>query len=243
MFYKGKSLILDDVTIPFARLGKLNWIINGVKYDSTLEQIIERSRMQLTPKAGPAIIGHGDAHNGNIFVDHDATTGGRKLVMFDPAFAGKHDPLLDITKPLFHNLFARWMYFPEQVQNEFQLTYELRSDAIVIEHTYKISQLRVRLLELKINLLLKPIIKHLSEKQLLANDWQAYLRSALFCCPFLTVNLFSASVPGGTLAERYSPTIKLLALSMAVEFGSLSHAGVSFLSDIIDNQIFETSAV
>ena len=41
----------------------------------------------------------------------------------------------------------------------------------------------------------------------------------------LTVNLFAPFAPGGTLAERYTLPIRLLALSMAMELGCESQSG------------------
>jgi hypothetical protein len=80
-----------------------------------------------------------------------------------------------------------------------------------------------------------PTLEFLHKKNLLANNWSSYLRAALFCCPFLTVNLLAPHSANGTLAERYNLPIKLLGLAMAVEFGANTHAGSSPLSDLIDN--------
>lgn len=81
---------------------------------------------------------------------------------------------------------------------------------------------------------LKPTLALLKERKLLDDNWRSFMRSALFCCPFLTVNLLSKYVPNGTLSERYQPAIKLLGLAMAVEFGAEIHTSTSPLSEIID---------
>ena len=249
LFYKGKTLPLHEGEISFDKLSTMRWQINGVSYNSTLHDIVGLARELLAPKDGPAVIGHGDAHNGNIFVNMDLDSGAPlqssntatgpgnaspKLVMFDPAFAGEHDPLLDITKPLFHNHFARWMYFPEQVDKEFDLSYSLQGDQISIEHSYAVSSLRKQLLRIKIKEVVKPLIAHLHGKKMLDGDWRRYLRCAMFCCPFLTVNLLAPAVAGGTLSERYSLTIKLLALSMAVELGCENRTGSNQFAELID---------
>lgn len=276
LFYKGKVLRLDHDELKFDELAGKRWIINGVRYDDTLAQIVERSRTLLSSPPDLVVIGHGDAHNGNIFVDLEQGA----LQMFDPAFAGWHHPLLDLTKPLFHNIFARWMYFPEQVKNEFSLSCSIGKDEVVIEHDFFPSQLRLAHFEAKKEQLLVPTMRLLRESAprgaspannaargtspannaagglSSANNaaggtapadsyqghgrgrWVEYLRSSLFCCPFLTVNLFAPQVPDGTLSERYSLPIKLLGLSMAVSFGSLTHSGEDRLSSMIDN-IFE----
>jgi hypothetical protein len=249
LFYKNKTLPLAEGEISFSKLSTMRWQINGVSYSSTLQEIVDLARVLLAPADGPAVIGHGDAHNGNIFVNMDLDSGaplqskntaigpgsaGPKLVMFDPAFAGEHDPLLDITKPLFHNHFARWMYFPEQVDKEFDLSYSLQGDQISIEHSYAISPLRKQLLRIKIKEVVKPLIAHLHSKEMLNADWKGYLRCALFCCPFLTVNLLAPAVAGGTLSERYSLAIKMLALSMAVELGCEKRSGTNQFAELID---------
>jgi hypothetical protein len=231
LFYSGKVLALKNKHISFDQLSHLQWVINGASYTSSLRLLIERSRELLAPKAGPAIVGHGDAHNGNIFVDGIA----RKFVMFDPAFAGVHDPLLDMAKPLFHNTFARWMYFPDQVQSEFELSYELKSGVIKIDHSYKVSPLRIKLLQVKKDHLLKPVIEHLRKSGVLVETWRETIRCALFCCPLLTVNLFAPRASGGTLAEKYSPEVRLLAFSIAVEMASRPETGNNELSQLIED--------
>lgn len=231
LFYRQKFLRLEEHSLSFDVLANLHWTINGVYYPQTLEEIIQQSKLLLAPQLGPAIIGHGDTHNGNIFVDIEK----QKLLMFDPAFAGIHHPLLDITKPLFHNVFAKWMYFPEQVAKEMQLTYKIAGDQIIIEHSFSPSALRTQFLQSKIHNVLVPTLNMMRQRSLSLDNWQHYLRAALFCCPFLTVNLFADYKENGTLAERYPISIKLLGLAIAVEMGSRNHKGSSYLSGMIDN--------
>ncbi len=71
IFYRNKSFTLGQERIPFATLARMSWTINGVKYGNGLDEIIDRSKLVLQPEAGPAIVGHGDAHNGNLFVTED----------------------------------------------------------------------------------------------------------------------------------------------------------------------------
>jgi len=230
IFYTPNSLNLGDKQLTFDALAKKRWVINGVEYSETLAEIIDRSRRLLQPNGGPAIIGHGDAHNGNLFVDIESET----FYMFDPAFAGLHNVLIDMTKPTFHNIFARWMYYPEQVEKEFELKYKITADAIVIDHTFHPSKLRLAFLSLRKKHVLDPTIKMLAEKNSLPSNWQEFFRSSLFCCPFLTVNLLAQHKANGSLAERYGLPIKLLGLSMAVQFGALQHRNANSLSDVID---------
>lgn len=230
LFYQEKQLPLQNSSIGFEYLAQLRWTINETEYSCTLSEIIARATTLLKPAAGPSIVGHGDAHNGNVFVDLDTET----LSLFDPAFAGRHDPILDLAKPLFHNVFARWMYFPSEVEEEFELSYKLTAERIVIDHTFRPSELRISVLRSKLKNTLIPLLSSMRARNLLRDTWREYLRSALFCCPFLTVNLFSPHATSGTLAERYRLSTKLLGLSMAVEFGALSHSGSNELSDLID---------
>jgi len=230
LFYRKKLLDLESTSIPFQTLAEMRWNINGVEYSQSLNEIIERSRTVLKPKEGAAVPGHGDAHNGNIFVDLEK----QKFYMFDPAFAGKHHPLLDLTKPLFHNIFARWMYFPDQVLQEFKLNYSIQGNVIHIVHDFKPSHLRISHLQSRINNVLAPSVALLKENGLLEDDWRTFVRSALFCCPFLTVNLLADYVPDGTLSQRYKPPVKLLGLAMAVELGATKHSGSNPFTDLLD---------
>ena len=236
IFYKGKSISLDGDDYGFEKLSTLKWTINGVKYKDTIAQIVSRSQKLLDPSALAdssgriaACLGHGDAHNGNIFVNLKDGA----LHMFDPAFAGRHSPLLDLVKPLFHNIFARWMYFPEQVKDEFEISCRIEGEEIHVHHSFFPSDLRLAHLQLKKDLLLDPTLEHLKNDGLLPDNWRDFLHSALFCCPFLTVNLFAQYKADGTLAERYPSSIKLLGLATAVSLGSVPIKSENRLSNIV----------
>ena len=100
----------------FKEFAMMRWIVNG-KDLGVLGDKLDIARQLLSPNAQQkfSIIGHGDAHNGNVFL-------GDNLRYFDPAYAGRMDPFLDLAKPIFHNTFARWMYFPEQVEAELDIS-------------------------------------------------------------------------------------------------------------------------
>ncbi len=232
LFYRGKTLKTESSGTPIAfdELANMHWVINGVRYGETLNEIIERAQIQLAPSAGPSVIGHGDAHNGNVFFDPAENS----LLMFDPAFAGRHHPLLDLTKPLFHNVFARWMYYPAEVDKEFALARVMDKGVIEITHNFEISSLREAFLESKLKYVLRPTLKLLHEQGMLRGDWQTFLRSSLFCCPFLTVNHFAPYKADGTLSERYSFWVRMLGLSMSVELGSGYREGSNGMTDLLD---------
>ena len=232
LFYSGKELALPCGNIPYKQLSELKWRINGIEYSESIGQIIRRSKELLDPDVETlAIVGHGDAHNGNVFVDESSWS----YYYFDPAFAGTHNPFLDMAKPMFHNVFARWMYFPGQVDSEFSASCKIENGTMVVESDYKPSTLRQAFLESKVGNVLGPVVGYLQKNGMLSADWQDYLRSALFCCPFLTVNLAAESNPNGALAEKYSPKIKLLGLCMAVMMGSRPVDGSDMLSSALDS--------
>jgi hypothetical protein len=78
----------------------------------------------------------------------------------------------------------------------------------------------------KIERVLMPILHDLGRQGWLREDWRAYLKAALFCCPLLTMNLADTT--------RFSPEISLLGLAMAVEMGSESQSICSLLDSTLD---------
>ncbi|MFO7320873.1 MAG: hypothetical protein DIU68_004015 [Chloroflexota bacterium] len=223
----------DDVTMitplgetSMAAVRQVQWEINGRVYAETLDSLIVCALDRLRPdQAGPAITGHGDAHNGNVFLRRE---GGRPWLMyFDPAFAGRHDPLLDLAKPLFHNVFAMWMYFPQVKRDATHIRVEDRGGLWRVEHDYALHPVREMFFRSKVERVLLPTLQLLREHGLLRADWRAYLKSALFCCPLLTMNLADSS--------RFPPEISLLGLAMAVEMGAESAGERSLLDQTLDD--------
>ncbi|HLG62294.1 MAG TPA: HAD family hydrolase [Ktedonosporobacter sp.] len=197
--------------ISFNELLRYRWSINGVALQgdcSTLGHLIERAKVVLQPqRAGVTVIGHGDAHFGNVFLEDQ-----QQYLYFDPAFAGRHSPLLDIVKPFFHNVFATWMYFAQQVAQELQLSVALRGDTIYIEHNYTLTPTRQALWETKIEHLLRPLLAMLRSEAALPVDWEEIVTLALMCCPLLTVNLLDQA--------RIPVVVSWLGLTQAMQIGS-----------------------
>ncbi|HZS79443.1 MAG TPA: HAD hydrolase-like protein [Ktedonobacteraceae bacterium] len=217
-FYRGKSLVLPShkSSISFEELCHLNWVINGVKQQHTLGELIEQAISILRPDVSAlTIIGHGDAHFGNVFLEHE-----RDYLYFDPAFAGRHIPLLDIIKPLYHNVFATWMYFPREVAHDLQLSIKKDGSRLFIEHDYQLTPVRRGILESKIHHLLTPLIEILRKREALPDNWERYVQLALMCCPLLTVNLMDG--------ERFPTVISWLGLAHAVQMGN---SGISAWRD------------
>jgi phosphoglycolate phosphatase-like HAD superfamily hydrolase len=197
-FYEGK---LNELL-------KYRWIINGVSQQRTLGELIERAKVVLYPaRAALTIIGHGDAHFGNVFLQNH-----KRFLYFDPAFAGRHTPLLDVIKPLFHNVFATWMYFPHDIAQSLELTVSRHDTSIAVEHNYTLTPVRKAILQTKIEHLLSPLIAELRARDALSADWEEIMQLALMCCALLTINLLDA--------ERMPPSITWLGLLLAVQTGN-----------------------
>lgn len=225
-FYgEGTSIALPDGTLSMSEVRQLYWQINGQRYHESLNNIIERAIRLLNPaQADVSIIGHGDAHNGNVFFRKQENP--PSLLYFDPAFAGRHHPLLDLTKPLFHNVFAMWMYFPNEKRASTQISLSKQDSLWRIDYDYPLAEVRMNFFQSKIKRVLIPILRDLKGQGQLRGDWREYLKAALFCCPFLTMNL--------TDSAKFSPEISLLGLAMAVEMGSESQEKRSLIDASLD---------
>lgn len=220
IFYTGKQVPLPDekstrhpdASIPFDELLHYHWTINSIPQQKTLGELVERAIKLLHPaQSTSTIIGHGDAHFGNVFLE-SAKEPGYHYLYFDPAFAGRHAPLLDIIKPLFHNIFAAWMYFPHDIAQNLQLSVTIEHRNVCIEHTYELTPVRQAILQVKIQHLLTPLIAHLRSQNALPDDWLEFVQLALMCCPLLTVNLLDA--------QRMPAAITWLGLSQAIQMGN-----------------------
>ena len=162
----------------------------------------------------PVIVSHGDAHNANVWIRRESS-GRPTLILFDPAFAGNSIPaLVGEIKATFHNIFAHplWLYTPDLAARAFRVCAECNGDGIVISHDWELSKLRQEFLRLKIEKYWRPLLHQLRTLNALPYNWEEIMRSALFCCPTLVMNLLS-----GPLRTE---SISLLAFSIAVMCGS-----------------------
>lgn len=193
-FYLDKDVNFPNQTLPFNQLLDYHWIINGIEYPLTLRELFTKAKKLLAPEAihtpYPAVISHGDAHNANVWFEdnHDPA----RLSFFDPAFAGKHiHALLAEIKPTFHNIFAHpyWMYVPDKAKNYLKISCKIKSNKIFVDHNWQLPPLRKTFLESKINYFWKPWLNYLKDQNLLMDNWEDYIQSALFCCPTLVTNL------------------------------------------------------
>jgi len=207
-FYLGQTIRLSDYDLPFAEFSRLKWTINRVVYPHTLEELVARAIEVLNPaKAGPAVAGHGDAHNGNLF--YLARKG--ELMYFDPAFAGFHSPLLDLVKPLYHNVHAQWMYFPQEASAKLHAYITIKNGVAHVSHDFLPTPIRTATRDSKTNLVLRPLIELLSQREWLAHDWKVYMQSAMMCCPLLTMNLCDT--------VKFPANVALLGFAHAITMG------------------------
>ncbi|MGZ3608516.1 MAG: HAD family hydrolase, partial [Ktedonobacteraceae bacterium] len=213
-FYEGKHIQYPPGTytqeddISFNELLALRWVINGVSQQKTLGELVERAEVVLDPAQDAlTVIGHGDAHFGNVFLEKR-----ERFLYFDPAFAGRHSPLLDIIKPLFHNVFATWMYFPQIIAQDLQLTVLRHGMTIAVDHNYKLTPVRQAILQAKVEYLIRPLMAKLRARELLPIYWNEIVQLAMMCCPLLTINLLDG--------DRMPPSISWLGLSQAVQTGN-----------------------
>lgn len=213
-FYMGQQVPLpsqDRSSIPFVDLLSYRWVVNGkpISVDGerpTLGLLIERGKRVLNPERDLwTVVGHGDAHFGNVFLEE-----GKRYLYFDPAFAGHHSPLLDIVKPFFHNVFAMWMYFGPDIARDLHISVQLRDEVVYVEHDYNLPPIRRAMLETKQELLLKPLIELMRKRGALPKDWREILRSALLCCPFLTIDML----------RRLPVSVCWLGLSQVMQMGT-----------------------
>lgn len=217
-----KSIVLPDGLFTLKQVRGAKWEINRQQYQTSLDELIQRATQILNPKQDTiSVIGHGDAHNGNVFFQES-----NNLLYFDPAFAGRHHPLLDLAKPLFHNVFAMWMYFPIEKQATTQIQLEINDDVWHVNYNYTLPSIRKMFLESKVKRVLIPILKDLSTNGLLQSNWREFLKLALFCCPMLTMDL--------TDTQKFPAEISLLGLAMSVEMGAESHGKRSWLDEELD---------
>ncbi|MBL9116034.1 MAG: hypothetical protein JNJ83_13590 [Verrucomicrobiaceae bacterium] len=220
-FYVGKDFAFPGLEKPlsWAELANLRWCINGVTYTHTLGELFAEAMVLLAPRElpdpCPVVLGHGDAHNANLWIERDSA-GSARLAFFDPAFAGAALPaLLAEIKPTFHNIFAHpdWLYHSSEVTQRYQTRAEVRDGVLHVHHDWKLNALRAEFLATKVTHVWKPLLAEIKAQGLLPADWERYIRLALFCCPTLVMNLRAG-------ADRHNPVSSVVGLSIAMMCGS-----------------------
>ncbi|MFC1659382.1 hypothetical protein ACFL0U_02350 [Pseudomonadota bacterium] len=226
-FYINKTFEFPNNTkISWNKLSKLKWKINGVTYKETLLDAFLKAKKLLSiesHKNCQAVVAHGDAHNGNIWYNEK-----KGLTLFDPAFAGKNIPaLLAEIKPTFHNIFAHPLWLYDSKSSKFKVEVKINDDTIIVQHNWKLTPIREGLFDIKLKYLWIPLISKLKKEGVLIKAWQNYIRSALFCCPTLVMNLRANA---GTPANIHTPDTSLLGLSIAIMLSSEPVKGEDYLT-------------
>lgn len=232
-FYAQKVFELPGShAIRYEDLASYEWRINGVEYPSTLAAAFADAFARLAISAHsdpyPAVIAHGDAHNGNVWYNPGPPP---HLSLFDPAFAGAHSPaLLAEIKPTFHNIFAHplWLYDSQECDQTLDIRFRLNDHHIEVEHTWRLSALREGFLKSKADKIWKPLIAELRRKKKLPAGWAGYMRSALFCCPTLVMNLRAHA---GNANNFHTPKTSLLGLSVSMMLATPSADGNDAVSE------------
>lgn len=223
-FYVGQEFRLGDITLPWAELEHLPWVINGVEYAQTLGGLFDEAGTRLAPArltSAGAVVAHGDDHNANIW--YSPVDGGTpELIAFDPAFAGRDLPsLLAEVKATFHNSLAHplWLYEPGRATERYTATVEVHGGRLHVDHDWSPSPLRLAFLESKQHEVWRPLLTELHARGLLPEDWRRVLRLALFLCPTLVLNLRAGAGSGST------PVSSAIGLAVAVACGAEPVAG------------------
>lgn len=208
-FYRGRSRMLGGRSVTFEQIECAEWRVNGRAMGKMSDWFAMAESLLSPENTLPfTVIGHGDAHNGNVFYGKDG------LRLFDPAYAGKMDPFLDMTKPLFHNTFARWMYFPKEVSAQINLEVRWDKGRVEIWHDFESNEIERFFFDSKIESILVPLVQFLEARAVLPLDWEARLRSSLLCCPLLTVNLFDE--------KKFDSSVSILGFAMVAEMANFN---------------------
>ncbi|MFG9006959.1 hypothetical protein ACEPWL_13080 [Pseudomonas aeruginosa] len=226
--YVGKHFTFPGCDVDWSILKDLKWVVNGVEYERTLEELFLESGEVLAPAnlaAHGVVTAHGDAHNANVW--YEFKDGTPHLVSFDPAFAGRNIPaLIAEVKATFHNIFAHplWLYEPARIEQEYKVSARIDGGRIFIDFDWTISPLREAFLESKTERYWKPLISELASNGWLPGNWERIVRLALFCCPTLVLDLRAGGISGHT------PHSSALGLAVAVCAGSEPVAGSDWFS-------------
>lgn len=227
-YYVGQTFVFPGSEVHWEELKDLKWVVNGVEYESTLEELFLESGVVLAPAKladHGVVTAHGDAHNANVWFE--TTHGDPCLVSFDPAFAGRNIPaLIAEIKATFHNIFAHplWLYEPMRIEERYKVSTRIEGGQIRVDFNWELSPLREAFLESKTTHYWKPLITELKERDLLPENWQRIIRLALFCCPTLVLDLRAG---GGS---EHTPHSSALGLAMAMCAGSEPVAGSDWFS-------------
>jgi hypothetical protein len=226
-FYVGQRYRFPGVELGWDAFSGARIVVNGVRYRHTIGELFARAGERLKPErmadAG-GVAAHGDAHNANVW--YSASPEGASLSYFDPAFAGEHVPtLLAEVKTTFHNIFAHplWLYDPADAATRYTGTARYEDGTLFLQTNWQLSRIRQALLAVKAEQLWRPLLAELKSRGLLPDDWRTVIRSALFLCPTLVMNLRAG-------AANHNEVSSLIAFSVATMVGSEPEQGDDVVS-------------
>ena len=229
-FYRDRIFEFPGLTLSWDELRHLRFVVNGVCYRDTLDMLFNAAFAKLASAAfagSGGVTAHGDAHNANVWCEDRADSA--HLVMFDPAFAGRHVPaLLAEIKTTFHNIFAHplWLYDPPAAARRYHATARRRGGTLYIDTDWHPSPLRWALLEVKCDTLWRPLLAELAARRLLPPDWRRLMQLALFLCPTLVMNLRAGN-------GAHNPTTAAIGFATAIAMGSDPVTGTGLLSPFL----------
>lgn len=225
-FAADRLFHFPNATVTSAQLRTLHWVINGIRYNHTLEDCFQNALTYLSSKAlaqSGGVIAHGDAHNANVWFNPAQPDAEERrqasLSFFDPAFAGKNVPsLLAEIKATFHNIFAHpnWLYHSSELTD----TPEIWIDDGIAHVTtgWSLTPLRRAFLLSKTRELWRPLLHALALQNALPARWRETIRAGLFCCPTLVMDLCAASPINPS--SRHTSVSSLTGLSIAMMCGA-----------------------
>ena len=230
-FYIGETFRFPGVELDWKAFADTRIAFNGVLYRQPVGALFADALDRLAPRrladAG-GVIAHGDAHNANVwYLEEEAE---RRLMFFDPAFAGAHIPsLLAEVKATFHNCLAHplWLYEPAEAEQRYETRADYRDGVLSIETDWDLSPVRKRLLDVKAKEVWRPLLAALRERDMLPGDWRQVIRSALFLCPTLVMNLRAG-------AGSHNPSSSAIGFGVAAMVGSEPQSGSDLMTAFFD---------
>ncbi len=217
-FAPERTFTFPDATLSGHELLELHWVIDGIRYDRTLKDCFYNALKNLSPEAlaqSGGVVAHGDAHNANVWFNPDTTS----LTLFDPAFAGRHIPaLLAEIKATFHNIFAHadWLYHSAELKTRPEI--RISNGTAFVTTNWSLPPLRQAFLQDKARLLWRPLLEGLAQRDALPDNWRETIRSGLFCCPTLVMDLCARSEENPK--SRHTAASSLTGLAIALICGA-----------------------
>lgn len=217
-FAPERKFTFPNTILTGSELLELNWVIDGIRYDRTLKDCFHNALTNLAPETlaqSGGVVAHGDAHNANVWFNPESAS----LTLFDPAFAGRNIPaLLAEIKATFHNIFAHadWLYHSAELETCPEI--RISNGTAFVTTYWTLPPLRRTFLRDKARFLWRPLLEGLAQRNALPANWRETLRSGLFCCPTLVMDLCARSEENPK--SRHTPASSLTGLAIALICGA-----------------------